>query len=811
MVIMDSRNLRDIYIRYLNNFLAKDESTATPYDRYLSLSYAVRSELMKNWIATQKRYYEKNLRRVYYLSTEYILGKSLFQNILNLGIENEVLVTARSLGFSMEDIYAQEDDCMLGNGSEGRLAACLMEALSTQGIPAMAYGIRYDFAQFKQALKNGVQIERPNNWLKKGHPWEIIRPEYSCNVSIGGEINKIKSDDPRGPYEWKNAEVVRAVPYDIPIVGYRNTTVNTLRTWSSTASDEFLPDYQNHGDYERACEDKSKFSRITHMLFPDEDVRRATDSRMKQQYFFVSASIQDILRRYRSHNNDIAEFDKKVAIHLGGSRCALAIPELMRLLVDKEGIPWTKAWEMTCNVFSYTSHAVSKEDSEIWPVYKVGQILPRHLQIIFDMNLLHLDAVRSLYGNDIGYVRDLSLVEEGDVKRIRFADIAVIGSSSVNGVSRAQTDILTMKVFSSFAKFFPTRFNCKVNGIGQRRWLLSANRPLARLISKYIGEKWVKNPELLTGIERMVNDERALSEFASVKKEAKRKLAVALKGLAGGDIDDSMMFDVQVGKIHTNKRQMLHVLYLIHRYLQLKKKDAPPDATGTRRIHIFSGKATPSDFLAKQIIHLISTVADRINNDPQTNDSLRMVFVPDFTMSWAERLVPAADLSEQLSTATLEPSGTFNMKFALNGAVTIASKSGANIEMVEKIGKENVFAFGKNGQELEELNNYRPADILHGDERLKNIFSFLENELIPAVPEGHEIFPLLSSLRDSDRQFVLLDFNDYVGTQAIIDRLYGDQSAWMMTGLYNIARAGWFSSDRVVNEYANEIWKVAPA
>jgi glycogen phosphorylase len=811
MPIMDNKILRDTYIRYLNSFLAKDEVTATPYDRYLSMAYAVRSELMKNWIATHKRYYEKNLRRIYYMSTEYILGKSLFQNIQNLGIENEVLATARSLGFSMDEIYAQEDDCMLGNGSEGRLAACLMEALSTQGIPAMAYGIRYDFAQFKQELRNGVQVERPNDWLQKSHPWEIIRPEYSCNVAFGGEINRIKSDDPRGSYEWKNAEIVHAVPYDIPIVGYRNATVNTLRTWASTASEEFLPDYLNHGDYERACEDKSKFSRITQMLFPDEDVRRATDSRMKQQYFFVSATIQDIVRRYKRHNNDMGEFDRKVAIHLGGSRCALAIPELMRILVDREGVPWNKAWDITRNVFSYTSHAVFKEDSEIWPVYKVGQILPRHLQIIFDMNLLHLDAVRERYGNDISYVRDLSLVEEGDVKRIRFADIAVIGSSSVNGVSHSQTEVLTKKVFSPFAMFFPNRFSCKVNGVGQRRWLLSVNRPLSQLVSRLIGDKWIINPELLTGLERFARDASALTEFALVKKEAKRKIATTLKRFTGGEIDDSMMFDVQIGKIHTNKRQVLHVLYLIHRYLQLKRGGSEGGLPGTRRIHIFSGKATPSDFLAKQIIHLISEVARHINNDSLVKDSLRVVFVPDFTMSCAEQLVPAADLSEQLSTATLEPSGTLNMKFALNGAVTIASRSGANIEMVERIGKDNVFAFGKNEQEIEALRDYRPSDIFNGDERLKNVFSFLENELVPATPDGHAIFPLLSSLRDSDRQFVLLDFNDYVRTQAAIDKLYNDQNAWMMTGLLTIARAGWFSSDRLVREYAKDIWKVASA
>jgi glycogen phosphorylase len=464
---MDSKSLRDTFYRYLTNFLAKDESTATAYDRYLALAYAVRSELMKNWIATQRRYHEQNARRVYYLSTEYILGKNLFQNMLNLGIENEMANAVRSLGFSVDDLYSQEDDFMLGNGSEGRLAACLLEALATQGYPAMAYGIRYDYAQFHQEIRNGLQIERPNDWLQRGNPWEIVRPEYSCTVRFGGECRLSKAEEPLGSYEWKNAEVVHATAYDIPVVGYHNGIVNTLRLWSARASEEFLPDYLNHGDYERACEDKMKYSRITQILFPDEDVRRATDSRMKQQYFFISASLQDIIRRFKQHNYNIYDLDKKVAIHLGGSRCALAVPELLRILVDTEKVPWSKAWEMTRAVFSYTSHAIFREDSEIWPVYKVGQILPRHLQIIFDVNQIHLDEVRKKCGNDSPLVRDLSLVEEGEVKRVRFADMAVLGSFSVNGVSREQTTILTKKVFAPFAIYSPERFTCTVSGIGE--------------------------------------------------------------------------------------------------------------------------------------------------------------------------------------------------------------------------------------------------------------------------------------------------------------------------------------------------------
>ncbi|MBN1131376.1 MAG: glycogen/starch/alpha-glucan family phosphorylase [Chitinispirillaceae bacterium] len=803
---MNSSNFRDTYRRYLTNFLAKNELTATPYDRFLSLAYALRSELMKNWVETQRRYHERNYRRIYYLSTEYILGKSLFQNLLSLEAENEVMRAVESLGVQMDDLLAQEDDCMLGNGSEGRLAACLLEALATQKFPAVGYGIRYEYAQFHQEIRNGIQIERPNDWLRRGNPWEIVRPEYACTVRFGGECHRMQSGDLLGSYAWKNAEMVHAIPYDMPIVGYRNNVVNTLRLWTARASEEFLPDYLNHGDYERACDDKSKYSNITRILFPDEDVRRATDLRMKQQYFFVSASLQDIIRRFKQHNSDMDDLDKKVAIHLGGSRCSLAIPELMRILVDQEGVPWERAWEMTRAIFSYTSHAVSREDSEIWPVYKVGQILPRHLQIIFDINQIHLDKVRKKYGDDPDHLRGLSLIEEGEVKRIRFADIGVLGSSSVNGVSREQTDILRKKVFTSLALYAPERFTCKVNGVGQRRWLLTINPPLAKLITKSIGEKWIKEPESLKELEHLVEDERFLESLATMKKTAKVKLADSLKGVPGFPSEESFMYDVQLGKIHLNKRQLLHVLYILHRYLSFRKGLS----AGARRVHIFAGKASPSDFLAKQIIRLIAATADCINNDPEIQRLMRVVFIPDFNMTWAENIIPAADLAEHLSTATMEPAGTFNMKFALNGAVSIASLSGANNEIAEKIATEYIFTFGKGAEDLAAMQDYRPSDILAKDERLRDIFNFLEGELVPKTPKGNALHPLLSSLRDSDRQYTLLDFDDYVKKQDLIDTLYAYPLAWAKTRCFNIARIGWFSSDRLVHEYARDVWKIDP-
>ncbi len=802
---MDSKTLRENFNRYLINFLAKDESTATPYDRYLALAYAIRNELMEKWIETQRRYHERNARRVYYLSTEYILGKNLLPNMLSLDIESEMARAVKSLGFSIEDLYAEEDDYMLGNGSEGRSSVCLLDALASQGYPAMAYGIRYDYGQFNQEIHNGVQIERPNDWIRRGNPWEILRLEYTCTVKFGGKCRNANPADPLGPYEWKNSEIVHAIPYDIPIIGYRNGTVNTLRLWSARSSEEFLPDYLNHGDYERAFEDKSKYGRITQLLFPDEDVRRATDLRMKQQYFFICASLQDIVRRFKQDGNTVGDLDKKIAIHLGGSCCALAIPEMMRLLVDQEGVAWAKAWEMTRAIFSYTSHALFKEDTEIWPVYKVGQILPRHLQIIFDLNQIHLDEVRNRRGPESNLVRDLSLVEEGEVKRIRFADLAVLGSNSVIGVSAEQTAGLKSRVFPSYADYLPNRFSCKVNGIGQRRWLMYCNRPLSQLLSRYIGEQWITRPEHLHQIEKHLHDERFLHAFAAIKREAKRGLADALKLTSGFTVDESMLYDVQFGKIHVNKRQLLHVLYMLHSYLSIKQGKLP----GIPRVHIFGGKASPSDFLAKQIIHLIWAVADRVNNDPAANSLMKVIFIPNANLGWAERVAPAVDLSEQLSTAGMESCGTFVLKFALNGAVAIASRSGGNIELAERIGEGNLFSFGHNLAALSSLHDYHPADLLARDERLKEIFSFLENDLIPHTVDGHAIHPLLSALRDSDRRYVLLDFDDYVARQKQVDVLYGEPMAWLRVCMSNLAHMGWFTSDRIVQEYVNDIWKLA--
>ena len=799
---MDYKYFRNTYIRYLRNFLAKDEMTATTSDKYMALAYAVRNELVDNWINTQRGYIGK--RRVYILSMEYMLGKSLYKNMVNLGMEEAFAAAVGSLGISIKELLEKDDEFDLGNGGKARTAACILESIATLGLPSMAYGMRYDYAQFRQGIKNGAQVEFPNDWLHKGHPWENVRSEYACTVKFFGECNRVDANKPLGPYEWTNAEEVYAIPYDVPLVGYKNEVVNTLRLWSARAGEEFLPDYTHHNDYVRACEEKSLSGRITKVLFPDEDVRRAHDLHIKQQYFFVSAVVQDIVRRHKRNGNNIMDLDAKVAIHLNGSSCAFAIPEMMRVLVDQEGIEWAKAWQMTTNIFSYSSSLAQRDHVKTWPVYKINQLLPRIMQVIFDINLEHLELLKSSgASHDMELLRNLSLIEEGEVKRIRFADMAILGSRSVSGVSAVHTELIKNRVFQAHYNRYPEKFNCKTNGVSHRNWLFCANKPLSNLITRTIGDGWVRRPEEFEKLEAYADNNSVLKEFYSVKSMAKAALCETLKENFGVSIDSTMLFDIHGRSVHMSKRQILHILHILHNYLRIKEGGE----LSCRRAHIFSGKASPSDFLAKQVIHLINVVADLVNNDPAVCEQMRVVFIPNFGVSWAERLVGAADLSEQISTASLEPSGTFNMKYAFNGALTVASRGGSNLELIARMGEENIFAFGKTVEELLNVNGYNPGKLLDEDERLKKIFALLDSHL-PNVHDGHAIYPLLSSLRDSDRNFVLLDFADYINKQGQADEIYKDRELWDSKCLRNISRMGWFSTDRLVKDFAEKIWKI---
>jgi starch phosphorylase len=797
-------NLTSFYYRYLRYIQSKDDTSATTYDKYMALSYAVRSQMMEKWITTQNQYHNLNPRRVYYLSMEYVFGKSLKYNIINLGLEKSAVEAAENLGFSLEDLYKQEEDFDLGNPGIGRLAASFLDSMATLNIPAIGYGLHYDYALFKQRIKNGMQFEQPYDWLHKGHPWEIKRPEYKQTIGFYGSVKINQEKNSNRKTEWNASDIVIALPYDYPISGYRNNTVNTLRLWSAQASEEFLPDYINHGDYVRACEEKFQSGRITNYLFPDEDVHRATEMRIKQQYFFVSASLQDIIRRYKLQNFSMSDFDKKVCIQIYSSRCAIAIAELMRILIDIECMSWDEAWRITQNTFAYTSNAVCFDNLERWPFYLIEEILPRHTQIIYDINQWHINNIRKKKKYSNSSIHELSIVEKGEVKWAQMANLAFLGSSYVNGVSNSQTEILKKKIYHQFTNVTSTKIVNKTNGISIRRWVLCANKPLASLITELIGDLWITQYKNIRYFEDFIGDDEVIARVEDIKHTNKRNLQKFLRKNYNLEVNPDTFFDVQCKKIHPYKRQMLHVFYILSQYLQLRDSKE----IGLNRTHIFGGKAAPSDYLAKQIIHFINIVSNIVNNDSSVNKKMSVVFIPNYGVSLAEYVIPSADLSEQLSTAMYEASGTSNMKFALNGAVTLASFSGSNIEMIEKLGEDTILSFGHSGDELESIENYNPHDLIGSNKELENIFSFLD-DLLPRLPDGNFVNPLLASLRDNDPYYVLLDFEDYYSKQNEVDRLYKDRKKWLTMSIKSIARSGWFSSDRTVNEFSKEIWKIS--
>lgn len=791
--------IAESYHRYLRYHLAKDDSLATPYEKYMALSYAVRGQTVDKWIATQNSYASGNVRRVHYLSMEYVFGKSLRQNIVNLGLEKDAAKTTEQLGFGLYDLTDIEDDFELGNGGKGRLAACLQEGIASRGVPAIGYGLRYDYALFRQRLVDGKQRESPYDWAHKGHPWEIVRPQYACTVPFEGHVRQ----GAEGDAVWEPADEVVAVPYDMPIVGYRRDTVNTLRLWSARASEQFLTDYRNHGDYVRACDEKSRSGRITRLLIPDEDIRRATDLRIKQQYFFVSASLQDILRRYKLHNTDLGKLGEKVVVHLNGSRGAIAVAELMRLLMDVEGIPWETAWEIVRSVFVYTSHAVAYENLESWPVYMFEQSLPRHIQIIYEINQRHLDSLPVT--DDTSLIRDLSIVEEGEVKRVRMAGLAILGSSIVNGVSAAQSRRLKTRIFGNLAPYVPARFVNTTNGVAYRRWLLCANEPLSKLIDEAIGEGWKREPEELEKLAGLAEDEGFLRRLGEVKAAAKRRLAEQLAGRCGVTVDPDALVDVQTTRIHPYRRQMLHVLGILNRYHRI----CADQDTGVNRIHLFAGRAAPSEHLAKQILHLINLVAGIVNGDKRTEGKMKVVFVPSWSVTWGEIVMPAAEVAEAIAAPNLEACGSSGLKALFNGAVVVGSKTGVNCEIAERVGGDNIMLFGHDGDGVDALTDYSPAAILESDPELKTVLNSLEDQLLPSQPGGDAVFPLIDSLRNSDSELVLLDCREYICQHDEIDRRYRDRRRWLGMSLANIAHAGYFSSDRAVRDYAREVWKIS--
>ncbi len=792
--------------------LAKDQYTATLHDRYMSLALTVRERLTERWIATQQRYYQADAKRVYYLSAEFLLGRALGNNLINLGLFDVAREAMRMLDLDLTDLLEQEVDAGLGNGGLGRLAACFLDSMATLGIPGYGYGIRYEFGMFDQEIKEGYQVEKPDEWLRFGNPWEIARPEYALPVRFGGRTEEYVDGSGRLRVRWTDTEEVIGMPYDTPIAGYGTQAVNTLRLWRARASSEFDLRVFNDGDYEKAVLDKNRSETISKVLYPSDLKSFGKELRLKQQYFFVACSLADILRRHLSAHTHLENLADKVAIQLNDTHPAVAIPELMRLLLDDYDFAWEPAWDITTRTFGYTNHTLLAEALESWPVELFGQLLPRHLSITYEINRRFLRQVRSRFPFDEQRIQRMSLFDEGDgspgARRLRMAYLAVVGSHSVNGVAQLHTDLLKADLLRDFDELWPDRINNKTNGVTPRRWLLAVNPPLARAITDRIGDRWMNDLDQLEKLAPYAEDAAFRTQFRAIKAAHKQSLARYILGEHRIRIDTASLFDVQVKRIHEYKRQLLNVLHIVALYLRIKRN---PDVSILPRTFLLGGKAAPAYHTAKQIIKLITAVADVVNHDPEVRDRLKVVFLANYRVSLAERIFPASDLSEQISTAGKEASGTGNMKFALNGALTIGTLDGANIEIRAQVGEENFFLFGLTATEVQELvrAGYRPRDFVEGNPELAAVLHLIESGFFS--PEQPDLFrPLVASLLDQDTFMLLADFGAYVAGQERVSEVFRDPERWTRMAILNVARMGRFSSDRTIREYAQEIWGATP-
>ena len=800
-------DLRQDFEHHLRLTLAKDRYTATDRDRYYALALAVRDRLVEGWIATQQAHHRQNVKRIYYLSLEFLIGRLLGNNVINLKLEDRCRAAMAEVGLQWETLRDNEVDAGLGNGGLGRLAACFLDSMATLSLPAVGYGLRYDFGIFNQRIVNGYQVEQPDEWLKLGYPWEIAHPEFSFPVQFDGRVESHPGSKGR-EWRWVDTKTLMGLPYDLPVVGYGGSTVNTLRLWSAKAAEEFDLDDFNRGEYVDAVENKVLAENLTKVLYPNDNVFEGKELRLKQQYFFVSCSLQDILRRFKSDGNAWDTFPDKVFLQLNDTHPAMVIPELMRLLIDREGLGWEQAWEITTASTGYTNHTILPEALEKWPVSMLERLLPRHLQIIYEINGRFMRDVSTRYPFDADRLRRMSLIEEAEDKHVRMAHLAIVGSCSVNGVSQIHSELLQKEVLRDFAEYWPGKFNNKTNGITPRRWLLKANPRLAQLVTEAIGDRWITNLEELRRLERFADDAAFRDRFRAVKRQNKEALAGHIEHELRLLVSPDSLFDVQVKRLHEYKHQLLLVLYIVTLYRRLKQD---PSLDIAPRTFIISAKAAPGYFMAKLIIKLIHQVAEVIDRDPQVSDKLKLVFLPNYRVSLAERIIPAADLSEQISLAGTEASGTGNMKLQLNGALTIGTLDGANVEILEEVGPENIFIFGQTAQQVEQrLPTYHPWDIYHADEEIRLVLEMIERDFFSMLEPG--IFkPVIDSLLSGgDRYMLLADMRDYIRTQDRVDAAYKDPEAWTKKAILNVARAGKFSSDRTIREYASEIWHVNP-
>ena len=771
---------------------------ATPQQIYQAVAYSVKDDIIDNWIETHKAYEKQDKKMVYYMSMEFLMGRALGNNMINLLCYDDVRETLEELGLDLNLIEDQEPDAALGNGG---LAACFLDSLATLGYPAYGCGIRYRYGMFKQKIENGYQVEVPDNWLKYGNPFEIKRDEYAVEVKFGGYVD-VEMHNGRQKFVQKGYQSVRAVPYDMPIVGYGNHIVNTLRIWDAEAINNFNLDSFDKGEYQKAVEQENLARTICEVLYPNDNHMAGKELRLKQQYFFISASVQRAIAKYKETHDDIRKFHEKVTFQLNDTHPTVAVAELMRILVDEEGLEWDEAWEITRKTCAYTNHTIMAEALEKWPIELFSRLLPRVYQIVEEINRRFVIEIQNKYPGDQEKIRKMAILYDGQV---RMAHLAIAGSYSVNGVARLHTDILKKRELKDFYEMMPEKFNNKTNGITQRRFLLHGNPLLASWVTDKIGDDWITNLDHLKHLKVYVDDEKCQQEFMNIKYQNKVRLAKYIKEHNGIDVDPRSIFDCQVKRLHEYKRQLMNILHVMYLYNEIK---AHPDMDIVPRTFIFGAKAAAGYYTAKLTIKLINAVADKINNDPSINGKIKVVFIEDYRVSNAELIFAAADVSEQISTASKEASGTGNMKFMLNGALTLGTMDGANVEIVEEVGKENAFIFGLSADqvmEYEKNGNYNPRDVYNNNQDVRQVLTQLVNGFYS--PENPELFrALYDALLEKDTYFTLLDFDSYKEAHNRIDAAYRDEEHWARTAMLQTASAGKFSSDRTIEEYAKEMW-----
>ncbi len=781
----------------------RDLEEATPQQIYQAVAYSIKDDIIDDWIATQKAYEKQDKKTVYYMSMEFLMGRALGNNMINLTCYDEVREALDELGFDLNVIEDQEPDAALGNGGLGRLAACFLDSLATLNYPAYGCGIRYRYGMFKQKIENGYQVEVPDNWLKYGNPFEIKRDEYAVEVKFGGYVD-VEVNNGKQNFVQKNYQSVLAVPFDMPIVGYGNGIVNTLRIWDAEAISSFDLSHFDKGEYRQAVEQENLARNICEVLYPNDNHMAGKELRLRQQYFFISASVQTAIRKYKESHDDIRKFYEKVTFQLNDTHPTVAVAELMRILVDEEGLEWDEAWDITTKTCAYTNHTIMAEALEKWPIELFSRLLPRVYQIVEEINRRYVLKINEMYPGNQEKVKSMAILYDGQV---RMAHLAIAGSYSVNGVARLHTEILEKRELKDFYEMNPAQFNNKTNGITQRRFVLHANPLLSNWINEKIGNDWITNLDHLKKLNVYVDDEKCQSEFMNIKYQNKVRLAKYIKEHNGIDVDPRSIFDCQVKRLHEYKRQLMNILHVMYLYNQIKEH---PDMDIVPRTFIFGAKAAAGYYTAKLTIKLINAVADRINNDASIDGKIKVVFIEDYRVSNAELIFAAADVSEQISTASREASGTGNMKFMANGALTIGTMDGANVEIVEEVGRENAFIFGLSADEVMEYernHNYNPRDIYNNNEDVRKVLTQLVNGYYS--PENPELFrALYDTLLDQDTYFTLADFDSYKEAHNRVNEAYKDQKNWARMAMLQTANCGKFSSDRTIEDYVRDIWKL---